>query len=236
MTSTTPIKHSSNKWRRNIRRLIRHYLPLLLVTGLVIMVFVKTLPSDGILWKWSMATAYAGLALLGFTLLVGAVHVLRSRPNPVSSDLTRDAGILAALVGFAHVGFGLFIHMGSPWLYFFFPTNENHLVPLRYDAFGLTNWLGLAVTLILVVLFATSNDLSLRRLGVKRWKNLQRMNYFLFSGVALHGIAYQILEKRNIPFIVLLAIMVVIVVIIQLAGFLKHRKEIQGKPINEANT
>ena len=229
MTLTNNIRPSSTKRRRTTRRLIRHYLPLSIVTGLIIAVFLTTLPGEDPKWKWSMATAYTGLALLGFTLLVGTVHVLRSRPNPVSSDLTRDAGILAALVGFAHVGFGLFIHMGSPWLYFFFPTGERHLLPLRYDAFGLTNWLGLAVTLILAALFATSNDLSLRRLGTKRWKNLQRMNYFLFVGVALHGIAYQILEKRNVPFIVLLVIMIAIVVILQLTGFVKRRGEIREK-------
>jgi len=227
MASTnTPARSSSNKWRRNMRRLIRHYLPLSIVTGLIIVVFLTTLPGENLLQKWSMATAYAGLALLGFTLLVGAVHVLRSRPNPTSSDLTRDAGIVAALVSIVHVAVGLFVHMGgNPVLYFFFPAGETHLIPLRYDAFGLTNWLGLAVTLILVVLFATSNDLSLRRLGAKQWKTLQRMNYFLFGGVALHGIAYQILEKRNIPLVALLLVMIVIVVIIQLAGFLKRRRE-----------
>lgn len=213
-----------------MRRLTRHYLPFSIVTGLIIVVFLTTLPGEDLLQKWSMATAYAGLALLGFTLMVGAVHVLRSRPNPTSSDLTRDAGIFATLVSIVHVAVGLFVHMGgNPILYFFFPAGETHLIPLRYDAFGLTNWLGLAVTLILVVLFATSNDLSLRRLGTKQWKTLQRMNYFLFGGVALHGIVYQILEKRNIPLVALLLVMIAIVVIIQLAGFVKRRREIREK-------
>ena len=228
-TTTTSVRSSSNKWRRNMRRLTRHYLPVSIITGLIIVVFLTTLSSEDLLWKWSMATAYAGLALLGFTLLVGAVNVLRSRPNPTSSDLTRDAGIFATLVSIVHVVVGLFVHLGDPWLYFFFPAGETHLIPLRYDAFGLTNWMGLAVTLILVVLFATSNDLSLRRLGTKRWKTLQRMNYFLFGGVALHGIAYQILEKRNVSFIVLLVIMIAIVVILQLAGFVKRRRKITEK-------
>jgi methionine sulfoxide reductase heme-binding subunit len=225
MASTIAVRASSAKWRRNTRRLTRHYLPFSIATGLIIVIFLTTLPGEDLLWKWSMATAYAGLALLGFTLLVGAVNVLRSRPNPISSDLTRDAGISATLVSIVHVIVGLFVHMGNPWLYFFFPANEARLVPLRYDAFGLTNWLGLFVTLILVLLFATSNDLSLRRLGKRRWKTLQRMNYFLFGGVALHGIAYQILEKRTVPLILILALMIGIVVILQLAGFVKHRKE-----------
>ena len=236
MASTTAARTSSNKWRRNKRRLMRHYLPLSLITGLIIVIFLVTLPGENTFWKWSMATAYAGLVLLGFTLLVGAVTVLRSRPNPISSDLTRDAGITATLVSIVHVAVGLFIHMGNPWLYFFFPAGSKHLIPLRYDAFGLTNWLGLFVTLILVVLFATSNDLSLRKLGKRRWKTLQRMNYILFSGVALHGIAYQVLEKRTVPLILLLALMIGVVVILQVAGFIKRRREItekQEKPLHE---
>jgi hypothetical protein len=89
---------------------------------------------DDMLWKWSMATAYAGLALLGFTLLVGALNVLRSRPNPTSTDLRRDAGISATLVILVHVVLGLFVHMGgNPLHYFFFPAGETHLIPLRYD-------------------------------------------------------------------------------------------------------
>ena len=154
------------------------------------------------------------------------MHVLRSRPNPTSTDLTRDAGISATLVIIVHVAVGLFVHMGgNPLYYFFFPAGETHLIPLRYDPFGLTNWIGLAGTLILVCLFATSNDLSLRLLGKGRWKTLQRSNYFLFGFVALHGIVYQVLEKRTVSLIVLLALMIGIVVILQLAGFRTRRRE-----------
>ncbi|MCC6500690.1 MAG: ferric reductase-like transmembrane domain-containing protein [Anaerolineales bacterium] len=207
------------------RRLIRHYLPFSILTALIVALFFTLLPSDDLLWKWSMATAYAGLVLLGLTLLIGAVNILRSRPNPTSSDLTRDVGILAAIVAIVHVGVGLFVHLGNPWLYFFFPAGEQHLIPLRYDPFGLTNWVGLAGTLILIALFATSNDLSLKRLGKHRWKTLQRSNYILFGFVAVHGIVYQILEKRGISLVVLLLVMIAIVAVLQFAGFVKRRKE-----------
>lgn len=236
MTTPTTLKPSPNKWKRNRRRLIRHYLPFSIVTALIILFFLNTLPGEDLRWKWSMATAYAGLTLLGITLLVGAIHVLRSRPNPISSDLTRDVGILAALVSLVHVGVGLFVHMGNPWLYFFFPPGEDRLIPLRYDPFGLTNWVGLAGTLILIILFATSNDYSLRRLGKTRWKTLQRSNYILFGFVAMHGIVYQILEKRNIPFIILFLLMVLVVVVVQLAGFRLRRIEKARKMSNENRT
>jgi len=231
MASTTSVRPSSNKWRRTKRRLLRHYLPFSVLTGLIIVIFLTFLPGEDSKWKWSMATAYAGLVLLGFTLLVGAVNVLRSRPNPTSSDMTRDAGILATLVIIVHVAVGLFVHLGNPWLYFFFPAGETHLIPLRYDPFGLTNWVGLAGTLILICLFATSNDVSLKFLGKDRWKSLQRTNYILFGFVAMHGIVYQILEKRNVPFIILLLILIGIVVILQLAGFRLRRMEQSRKAV-----
>lgn len=234
MTLTTQFRPSSNKWRRNRRRLIRHYLPFSIVTGLIIVALLTALPGEDLRWKWGMATAYAGLALLGFTLLVGAVNVLRSRPNPTSSDMTRDAGIFATLIIIVHVGIGLFVHMGGdPLLYFFFPAEEARLIPLRYDPFGLTNWIGLAGALILICLFATSNDLSLRRLGKMRWKTLQRSNYILFGFVALHGIVYQILEKRTVPLIIVFALMVGVVVILQLAGFRIRREEKARMMLNE---
>lgn len=236
MTTPNSSRPSPNKWKRNRRRLIRHYLPFSIVTALIILFFLNTLPGDDLRWKWSMGTAYAGLALLGFTLLVGAINVLRSRPNPTSSDLTRDAGITATVVSIVHVGVGLFVHMGNPWLYFFFPPGEDRLIPLRYDPFGLTNWVGLASTLILIILFATSNDYSLRRLGKTRWKTLQRSNYILFGFVAMHGIVYQILEKRTVPFIILFALMVLVVAVVQLAGFRLRRMEKAKRMSNEEPT
>lgn len=233
MTTPSTARPPVNKWKRNKRRLLRHYLPFSILAGLIIAAFLTFLPGDDLTHKWSMGTAYAGLVLLGFTLLVGAVHVLRSRPNPTSSDLTRDAGIVAAIVSIVHVGVGLFVHMGNPLYYFVFPPGEDRLIPLRYDPFGLTNWVGLAGTLILILLFATSNDYSLRKLGKTRWKTLQRSNYILFGFVAMHGIVYQILEKRTIPLIILLLLMIGVVTVLQLAGFRLRRQGKLSKTTNE---
>lgn len=233
MTTPASAKPPINKWKRNKRRLIRHYLPFSIVAGLIIAAFLAYFPGESLVQKWSMGTAYAGLVLLGFTLLVGAVNILRSRPNPISHDLTRDAGIMATIVSLVHVGVGLFVHLGNPLYYFIFPPDEARLIPLRYDPFGLTNWVGLAGTLILILLFATSNDYSLRKLGKTRWKTLQRSNYILFGFVALHGIVYQLLEKRTVPFIILLLIMIGVVTILQLAGFRLRRLEKARKMPNE---
>jgi sulfoxide reductase heme-binding subunit YedZ len=64
-------------------------------------------------------------------------------------------------------------------------------MPLRYDVFGLGNHTGLVAALIILVLLATSNDASLRKLGTPGWKQLQRWNYAAFALVAVHTWTYQ---------------------------------------------
>lgn len=143
----------------------------------------------------SLATAYVGLALLAVTLLLGPFNVLLGRANPLSTHLRRDLGIWAGVFSLAHVVIGLRRHMsGRWWLYFTFPDLRGRLFGIRYDAFGTTNWIGLAATVIIAVLILISSDVALRRLGTTRWKWIQRWNYVLFLGVVVHGFVYQELE------------------------------------------
>jgi sulfoxide reductase heme-binding subunit YedZ len=114
-------------------------------------VFVS-LSSDDPLWRVSMATAYVGLALLGISLILGPWNVLRRRPNPVSTDLRRDVGIWTGLMSLVHLGVGLCVHLrGRPWLYFLYPSNESHALPVRYDLFGLANHTGLIAGFVLAL-------------------------------------------------------------------------------------
>jgi sulfoxide reductase heme-binding subunit YedZ len=171
-----------------------------------------------------MASGYAAVGLLGTTLIVGPWNIVRNRPNPVSTDLRRDIGIWAALLGLLHTIVGLQVHMqGKFWLYFVFPPEERRFFPLRYDPFGFANYTGLGSTLVLLLLLALSNDLSLRRLGTRRWKFLQRWNYAAFVLVVAHGIVYQFLEKRDFLFVGLLAAAVLIPGAMQLAGYRKRK-------------
>lgn len=210
------------KWHRILKRIRRHHLPLLGIVVLSVALFYRAVESEDVIFRLSMATAYPGLALLAATLLTGPLRVIRKRPNPVSDDLTRDIGIWAALVSLVHVVFGLQVHMrGRMWLLF---IKENlHFPFARFDLFGAANHTGLIATLILVMLFATSNDWALRSLGTKQWKRLQRWNYGLFAGVILHGVLYQVIENRNPPYTYIFAAMGAVVLIMQIAGFL-HRK------------
>ncbi len=204
-------------WGRRLRRhALVGTLSLALAAGLAL-----ALPSPSRNWRLSMGTAYAALVLLALTLSIGPWQVLRRRANPVTTDLRRDIGIWAGVLGLLHAVVGLFVHMKRRWWYFVYPPDQPHRVPLRHDLFGTANWLGVAATLVLVLLLALSNDLSLRRLGTRRWKALQRWNYALGAGVALHAAAYQLVEKRMPPFPLVLAVVVVATVAVQLAG--RHR-------------
>jgi sulfoxide reductase heme-binding subunit YedZ len=165
-----------------------------------------------------MATAYVSLALLVATLAPGPINLLRRQPNPVSTDLRRDLGIWAFILGLAHTVVGLQVHMKSLWLYFFREITGPQAWSLRRDQFGLANYTGLAAALLLVFLVALSNDVSLKRLGAPRWKSLQRWNYALFALVLVHGILYQVIEKRTLPWPIWLGALALAAVILQVAG------------------
>ncbi|HEX3754945.1 MAG TPA: hypothetical protein VHV26_07705, partial [Rhizomicrobium sp.] len=82
------------------------------------------------------------------------------------------------------------------------------------------NYTGLAATLILIALLATSNDVSLRRFGTPGWKGLQRWNYFCFGLTGLHTLLYQEgVESQKLPFVILAVLCIALTLTIQLVGF-----------------
>ena len=181
-------------------------------------------PTDFIPRRWNLATAYVALAFMALTLLLGPWNVLRGRPSPVSTDLRRDVGIWAGILGLVHSVIGLRIHeQGKFWRYFVYAANEGHLLPIRSDAFGLANYTGLGSTLILLLLLSLSNDAALRRLGPVRWKSLQRFNYAAFGLMAVHSIVYQLLEKRVVPVVAVFVGVTSVVVVTQLTGYRRRR-------------
>lgn len=203
-------------WRRRVRR----HLFLAGLSALLTGWTFYAVRSPDSMFRLSMASAYAGLALLGASLVAGAWNILTHRPNPVSTDLRRDIGIWAGLLGLAHVVVGLQVHMGGRfWLYFVFPDRGERLVPIRYDAFGLANFTGLGATLVLLLLLLMSNDWSLRRLGPRRWKAVQRWNYAGFGLVVAHSVLYQVVERRQAGFVAVFLGIVLVVLALQLAGY-----------------
>lgn len=209
-----PIKRRSPTARR-----VRQHRTLFIVSAAALAVVYALIRSDDVLFRLSMATAYASMGLLVFGLVLGPVNVLRRRPNPVSTNLRRDVGIWAGGVALLHVIVGLQVHLRGRMLEYFIDPRSRHALPIRLDAFGAANYTGLVAGLILVLLLALSNDLSLRRLGARRWKTLQRANYFGMGLIVVHGVIYQYVEKRQAYFVALFALLAVIAVGLQFAGY-----------------
>ena len=206
-------------------RFLRHAI-LFLASILTGGIFYISLAAKGPLFWLSMATAYSSLVLLALSLMIGPWNKMRDHPNPVSSYLRRDIGIWAGLLGIAHVVFGLQVHLGGKfWLYFLPPPDAAYNFPMRIDAFGLTNYAGLGATLILLLLLALSSNAALRGLGASRWKSLQRWNYVGAVLVVAHGTVYQILEKRTAGFVIAFAVIGVLALVMQCAGFSKVKKQ-----------
>jgi sulfoxide reductase heme-binding subunit YedZ len=211
---------SSPRFRR---RLWRHHVPLAIGSAAGLLVVYALVAAERPVARWSMATAYVGLVLLGVSLATGPLNVLRGRANPVSTDLRRDVGIWAGGLSIAHFAIGLQVHMKHRWLYWLRELRGSGTLVPRADAFGLANYTGLAAAMLAVLLLALSNDRSLRRLGTGRWKGLQRWNYALYGMVLVHGVIYQLLEKRVLRFVLLFAASSLPVVAVQVAGWRARR-------------
>ena len=175
------------------RRLWRHHLPLALLSVASVFLLYVTRPYPDVITRLSFATAWPALVLLTVVLVIGPWRILRGKPPVLSQDLRRDIAIWGGSLGVAHAIIGNCEHLrGRPWLYYVYEKSKEHLVPLRHDLFGFSNYTGLFAGLILLALLATSNDASLRKLGNPEWKSLQRWNYACFSLTAIHTFGYLI--------------------------------------------
>ena len=212
---------SSTRLNRLSSRLVKHHLPLLLGFFVSVWALYVTRPHTDVLSRASFATAYPALVLLCATLLIGPLNLLRHRPNPVSIDLRRDVGIWAGILAILHTAIGQCVHLrGRPWLYYVYgPAEHHHGLAVRHDLFGFANYTGAFATLIVVLLFATSNDYSLRALGTGQWKQLQRWNYAAAALVVLHAFGYQGIEKQHSQFVAAVITCVTVTLALQCVGF-----------------
>ncbi len=158
-----------------------------------------------------IALGYLSLLLIGVTLIIGPINLLRSRRNPVNIDLRRDVGIWAAIAGCWHV---LLVFRGTVLngqiLQYFLQANG---LGLQLNVYGLSNDSGLFATLLLLLLLALSNAASLRFLKGKWWKRIQRLTYLLAVLAIAHTFGYQYLNGRG----AFLFVMVIILTILTLA-------------------
>jgi methionine sulfoxide reductase heme-binding subunit len=202
--------------------------PLCLLSLTCTVALYVTRTYNDVITRLSFATAYPALILLAATLLIGPWNTPRKQRMPVSSDLRRDIGIWAGFMGLVHAVIGQNVHLrGRPWLYYIYEHRKHGPTGLRHDLFGFNNFTGLIATVVLIVLFATSNDWYLRRLGSRKWKTIQRWNYACFALTGAHTLGYQIMEKQKAPFLVTSALCLFLTLILQAFGFVMHRRDLR---------
>jgi len=206
---------------------LRRLLLLAAVAVAVTLAFFPLLPGRPVTDCLSMGTAYAGLLFLAAALLIGPFNVLRGLPNPVSTYLRRDIGIVAGVLALAHTIIGLQVHLGGDFAQYFFYRTPTGIDGLRHDLFGVANHVGLIATLVILVLLTISNNLSLRTLGAKRWKSIQRWNYIGAIFVIGHGLLYQAVESRKLAFVTCVLIVTAAVALVQLLGFRRKRQQLE---------
>ncbi len=201
------------------RRIVRH-LTIAVTTFACAAIFWELFSTRrDLIGHISIATAYPALFLTAVAVFLGPWNVLRRRANPVSFDLRRDIGIWAGMMALLHTAIGLNVHLrGRMWLYF---LDEHHRV--RHDWFGFGNDTGGAAALLFLLLLAISNDLSLRGLGARRWKSLQRWTYAAVILTILHAVAYQHVEKRRGAYELLIGGTTLAIAMLQFAGWRRAR-------------
>lgn len=186
--------------------------------------------ADGTLWRYNVATGSIALLLLAVTMSIGPIRVLRGRRRPaVHLPWRRVTGIWTAVFAVIHFPGGLAIHSSGwkIWQPFMRIWPEpDQLV----DSFGVAYWAGLAALAFVIVLGVTSRDGSMRRLGAKRWKRLHRIAYVAVGMVAVHSLAMQYAERRDPRHAALTALVLVVMVGLQLAGFATVRRRAATKP------
>lgn len=225
-------------------RLLRHHLPLGVATCASGFLLYITRPFPDVVTRLSFASAYPALILISATLLIGPFKLFVRKRVPISLDLRRDVGIWAGLAGTFHAIVGQCVHLRwRPWLYYIYENwQRKHFLPLRHDAFGLANYTGLSAAFILLLLLATSNDASLRKLGTPGWKKLQRWNYACFALTAVHTFVYQEgVESQKLPFLATAIVAVALTLLVQYQGFRlrkgvysRHRPEPVMEPLDRA--
>ncbi|MCU1223517.1 MAG: hypothetical protein JWQ42_1610 [Edaphobacter sp.] len=106
-------------------------------------------------------------------------------------------------------------------MYFF---KSLHPLKLQNTQFGFANLVGLGAALLFLMLLVISNDISLRALGIRRWKSLQRWTYAALALTAAHGIAYQMTEKRHLPWVLVFTAVIIAVSATQVVGFIQVQR------------
>ena len=201
------------------RKRWRHHASL---GGLTFAAFVATLNWDSEqawLDRLSIVSAYACLVCLSVALLIGPWQAIRYGKPILNHYLRRDLGIWGAIWGFGHFYLAMLLSMNNEYLErFVYADDLPFAEATQYLLYSAGTIVGFLVGVVFIVLLGLSNDWSLRRLGRRKWKRMQRLAYVAFGLIVVHGFAFQLIESRRILLTALLLIAAGFVLTAQLTG------------------
>jgi sulfoxide reductase heme-binding subunit YedZ len=210
------------------RRILMHHGPLAVASTASFVVLERVAGRGFAIRRLASPTGDVALLLLAVTLLIGPANLMLRRRNPANSYLRRDVGTWTAIWSVVHVVVAFQGHTTGAFGFVDYFVADGR--PLT-NSFGMGNWTGLAATVIVVLLLVLSTDRYLRELKLRRWKDLQRLNYTLFGLVIVHAIYYGALRRMTSPFTRLLIITVVAVLAGQAVGiWLWRRRNARTSP------
>lgn len=153
----------------------------------------------------SVASAWLCMLLLVAALLMAPLQRLQGRHPPLNIYLRRDLGCWAAAQGLLHFVAGNVVAMNPVYVGTFVRGNGAFPGPMSREVlFSAGAILGLVIAVLFLLLLAISSDRALRWLGPVRWKKLQGSAHIVMWLTVIHGIAYQVLEARYLPLLLLL--------------------------------
>lgn len=206
-------------------RLISH-LTLILVTLVAFYVSSLILDSGSQTDAISITSAYLCLSYLVIALLIGPLTVIRKGRSPSNSYIRRDIGIWAALNGLLHFYLANVLSMNTEYLDYYI-SNFPHppSAEIRNSLYMWGTIVGYLVALLFILLLSLSNDWAVRKVGIKWWKRLQQTAYLIFIFTVVHAFAFQVLEDRQKIWMLVIAFLSVIVVWLQIRGYLARKSK-----------
>lgn len=143
-------------------------------------VIVSSLPSQSLVYTIGVWSGRAALTLLALVLVPGMLgrFGIQIKVTRVITFYRRELGITTFLLAFTH---GMLVRNVARFVHGWYPIN---LAPV-FELFG-----SLALSL-LFLLFATSNDASVKRLG-PWWKRLHRLVYIIVLLILFHTLLQRV--------------------------------------------
>ncbi len=219
----------------------RHLL-VLVVAVLGTYAFLESRAQWSEMHRWNRAIGDMSLVMIAFSMAIGPLSRLVLRLRSLI-PWRRELGIYGVLLAFIHT-----IIILAGWVewdlvrIFGYELHPSGVYVMLQHGFGLANVIGIIALLYGTVLALSSSNWSQRLLGGQVWKFLQQSAYVLWMLIVTHTayflyLHFQDFHRRvpepnwaQVPF----AILVSVVVVLQLAAFVKTWRSRRNRSAQES--